>query len=136
MDELIDILHRGTYSCVIRHGATTRTFCQRGVGDLWRLCQEEKHFLQGAQIADKVVGKGAAALMIHGGVSEVYAEVISEPALRLLLTHGVKCRYGQLTDRILNRRADGLCPVETRCIDREEITEMVKEINDFINGQH
>ncbi len=135
MHTLITTLHQGAYSCVIRQGDITRTFHQRGVADLWQLCQNDEHFLQGAIIADKVIGKGAAALMIYGGVSQVYADVISKPALILLQAHGISTSYEYLTERILNRRADGLCPVETLCVDLESITDMITAINNFIN-QH
>lgn len=134
MNELIDILHRGAYSCVIRKGDDTRTFHQRGVADLWQLCQGEGHFLRGAHIADKVIGKGAAALMIHGGACEVYADVISHPALALLQEHGIEVSYREMTDRIVNRRGDGLCPVETLCVDLTTIDDMVEAIRNFINN--
>ncbi len=133
MKTLIDILHQGGYSCVIRKGDDTRTFHQRGVTDLWQLCQDDEHFLQGAHIADKVIGKGAAALIIHGGACEVYADVISHPALALLQGHGVEVSYRELTGRIVNRRGDGLCPVETLCVDLDTINEMVEAISNFIN---
>ena len=135
MEKLTDMLHQGAYSCVIRKGDVTRTFHQRGVADLWQLCQDDEHFLQGALIADKVIGKGAAALMIYGGVSEVYADVISYPALDLLKTYGISSNYRELTERILNRRGDGLCPVETLCVDLDSIDEMISVISKFIN-QH
>lgn len=134
MDTLIDILHRGEYSCVIRKGDDTRTYHQRGVADLWQLCHDEEHFLQGAHIADKVIGKGAAALMIYGGAREVYADVISRPALALLQEHGIEVSYRELTDRIVNRRGDGLCPVETLCVDLNTIDDMVETISNFINN--
>ncbi len=134
MDTLIDILHRGGYSCVIRKGDDTRTYHQRGVADLWQLCHDEEHFLQGAHIADKVIGKGAAALMIYGGACEVYADVISRPALALLQEHGIEVSYREVTDRIVNRRGDGLCPVETLCVDLNTIDEMVETISNFINN--
>ena len=134
MDTLIDILHQGGYSCVIRKGDDTRTYCQRGVADLWQLCHDEEHFLQGAHIADKVIGKGAAALMIYGGACEVYADVISHPALALLQEHGVEVSYREVTDRIVNRRGDGLCPVETLCVDLTTIDDMVEAIRNFINN--
>ena len=134
METLIDILHRGGYSCVIRKGDDTRTYHQRGVADLWQLCQGEEHFLRGARIADKVIGKGAAALMIHGGACEVYADVISHPALALLQEHGIEVSYREMTDRIVNRRGDGLCPVETLCVDLYTIDEMVEAISNFINN--
>jgi hypothetical protein len=133
METLIDILHRGGYSCVIRKGDDTRTYCQRGVADLWQLCHDEEHFLQGAHIADKVIGKGAAALMIYGGAREVYADVISRPALALLQEHGIEVSYREMTDRIVNRRGDGLCPVEMLCVDLTTIDEMVETISNFIN---
>lgn len=133
MDRLIDILHQGGHSCVIRNDGVTRTFHQRGVADLWVLCQNDKAFLKGSQLADKVVGKGAATLMIHGGVSEVYADIISRPALELLRTYGISVSYGEQTDRIVNRRGDGLCPVESLCLDKDTIEEMYKEIGNFIN---
>ena len=135
MERLTDMLHRGAYSCVIRKGDVTRTFHQRGVADLWQLCQDGEHFLQGARIADKVIGKGAAALMIHGGVAEVYADVISQPALDLLKAHGISMSYREVTGRILNRRGDGLCPVETLCVGVDSIDEMISAISKFIN-QH
>ena len=82
--QLIDLLHVEACSCVIRNGDVTRIFRERGVKDLYRLLEEEPELLDGAFVADKVVGKGAAALMILGGVGELHADVISRPA-RLLL---------------------------------------------------
>ena len=134
MNRLIDILHQGAYSCVIRKGDDLRTFHQRGVADLWQLCQADEHFLQGAHIADKVIGKGAAALMIYGGATQVYADVISQPALHLLESHGISVSYKQLTERILNRRADGLCPVETLCVGLSTIDDMIEAISRFIES--
>ena len=64
IEELIDLLHSGGYSCAIANRDIIRTFTQRGVADLYDLLTQEPDFLKGALIADKVVGKGAAALMI------------------------------------------------------------------------
>ena len=59
MEELINLLHTGGYSCVIANEGKIRTFTQRGVADLYDLLTREPEFLKGALIADKVVGKGA-----------------------------------------------------------------------------
>ena len=85
--QLIDLLHVEACSCVIRNGDVTRIFRERGVKDLYRLLEEEPELLAGAFVADKVVGKGAAALMILGGGGELHADVISRPARRLLAAH-------------------------------------------------
>lgn len=132
METLIESLHSEGYSCVIRKGDETRTFRQRGLKDLWELCQSQDLFLNGAIIADKVVGKGAAALMILGGIKEVYADVISTPAVDLLKEHGIKTSFNETTDRIINRQGNGLCPVETLCINLQSVNEMYEVITNFI----
>jgi iron complex outermembrane receptor protein len=63
----------------------------------------------------------------------VYADVISHPALALLQEHGIEVSYREMTDRIVNRRGDGLCPVETLCVDLTTIDDMVDAISNFIN---
>lgn len=55
MEELINLLHSGEYSCVIANEGKVRTFTQRGVADLYDLLTQEPDFLKGALIADKVV---------------------------------------------------------------------------------
>lgn len=62
MESIIDILHKGGYSCVMKNREEVRTFTQRGVADLYDLYQADSAFMKGAAIADKVIGKGAAAL--------------------------------------------------------------------------
>ena len=59
---------------MIANEGKIRTFTQRGVADLYDLLTREPEFLKGALIADKVVGKGAAALMILGGIKELYTD--------------------------------------------------------------
>lgn len=131
MDDLIERLHREDCSCVIRNG-DVRTFTQRGVADLYDLLCAEPAFLQGAQVADKVVGKGAAALMVRGRIERLYADVISEPAWQLLLSAGVAVTYGQKVPHILNRAGTGWCPVETLCAGIDDPEAMWPLIRDFV----
>ena len=74
MENIIDILHKGGFSCVMKNREEIRTFTQRGVADLYDLYQTEPAFMKGASIADKIIGKGAAALMVLGGFKAVYAD--------------------------------------------------------------
>ena len=73
-EEMIERLHTGNYACVIRNGNEERVFYQRGVADLYDLLKNQPDFLNHAQVADKVIGKGAAALMALGKVAEVYTD--------------------------------------------------------------
>lgn len=131
MEEIIKLLHEGGYSCVIENGEI-RTFTRRGVADLYDLLNREATFLKGARVADKVIGKAAAALMVLGGVSEVYTDVISEPALALLRNAGVQVKGVAVVPRIRNRAKTGWCPLETICYEAGEAEEMLPLIRDFV----
>lgn len=58
--ELVDRLRDEDASCVIRSGAETRVFRERGVKDLFRLLETDPAFLAGALVADKVVASARA----------------------------------------------------------------------------
>lgn len=130
-DTLIKILHEGNHSLVVANGAV-RTFNGRGISDLYNILNENPELLQGAEIADKVVGKGAAALMIIGGIASLYADIISAPALDLLRQSPVKVDFGKQVDNIINRKGDGICPVETLCLPCATAQECLPLIENFM----
>ena len=134
MENLVTLLHDGNYSCVIANNGITRTFTQRGVADLYDLLVDEPAFLHGALIADKVVGKGAAALMILGGVKELYTDVISTKALKLFEGASVKVSFGKEVPFIWNRDHTGHCPVETLCNDIDSAADIFPLIRQFIQN--
>lgn len=136
MDSLISTLHTGGYSCIIRNGETLRTFTQRGVADLYQLLTAAPDFLRGSSVADKVIGKGAAALMIKGGVRRVYADVISKPALHLLHAYGISVAHEAVTENIINRAGTGICPVEQRCLPLTDLDAMIDAISAFLKEQN
>lgn len=131
MKEIISILHEGNYSCVVRNGGI-HTFNRRGVADLFDLLELHPELLKGADVADKAVGKGAAALLVLGGVSGVYADVMSEPALCLLRHHGIGASFGLLVPFMENRTRTGWCPVELLCRDLPSPEECLSAIRDFM----
>ena len=126
-------LHRGGWSCVIcGAGGEVRTFSRRGVADLLGLLHGEPEFLRGAFVADKVVGKGAAALMVLGGVAELYTDVISTPARTLLEENGIAVTAAVESPNIRNRAGDGICPVESLCADCMTAVECLPLIENFV----
>ena len=132
MEELINLLHTGGYSCVIANEGKIRIFTQRGVADLYDLLTREPEFLKGALIADKVVGKGAAALMILGGIKELYTDVVSSNAMDLFQTSDVKVDFVQEVPFIWNRDHTGWCPVETMCSEEESAEAILQLIRGFL----
>lgn len=130
--KIIDILHTQKCSCVIEKDNKITIFHRRGVADLHELHEKEPQMLKGANIADKVVGKGAAAIMVAGGVKEVYADVISIPALKLLSGNGITVEYNQLSENIRNRTNTGICPVELICMSHDNVADMLDAIAKFL----
>ena len=90
MEQLKEILHSGTCLGVARSlQGELKLFERRGVADLFSLVSDEPQFLREASVADKVIGRGAALLLVKGGAREVYSEVISSGALDVLSRAGV-----------------------------------------------
>ncbi len=135
VEELAQTLRKLNCSLVLAKGTTVNGYYGRGVADLFRLFHEEPAALRGASAADKVVGKGAAALMVLGGVREVYAQLICEAALPLLEQHGVYVVYGQLVPEIRNRDNSGLCPIEASCADCRTAEECLPRLRAFMEQQ-
>ena len=135
---LIDRLVKENSSCVVDNGVEVRSFYGRGVSDLYRLLTEEPEFLTGAFIADKVVGRGAATLMILGGVNAVFARVISTPALEFFRTYGIEVEYTVEVPHIINRQGSDWCPLEKRCIHAATVEECRVIIDQFMQelSQH
>lgn len=132
MKELIDILHNEQLTLVVRsNDGSIHRFTQRGVKDLLALVTRQTEVLNEALIADKAVGKAAAACMIAGGVRQVHADVMSEPALALLQQHGVQAEYGTLVDHIINRTGDGWCPMERLSYDENDPAVIIQKIKNF-----
>lgn len=105
------MLARGNYSCVIADRDRVMTSRARGIAPLLERAERGER-LEGAFVADRIIGKAAAMLLISMHVASVYGEIMSREAEKLLLASGIEVEYGMLTDHIVNRTGDGLCPME------------------------
>lgn len=112
MQDLINLLHTTHCSLVVKSQGEVRTYCKKGVRDLVWLLDNEPGRLVGARVADKVVGKASAGLLVQGCVSEVYAQVMSRLAVPLLQQAGITFSYTTLVDRIVIPVGDKRCPLE------------------------
>lgn len=110
------LLENNHLTCVVKSGNTILRSEARGIAPLLGWIAADKHALRGAAIADKVVGKAAAMLMVYGGAARVYAAVISEPAADCFEKNGVAYTYDRKVDHIVNRAGDGMCPMEQCCL--------------------
>ena len=132
MADLVRLLREGGYSCVLQKDGEVRTFRRRGVIDLYTLLVEDPGYMRDALLADKVIGKGAAAVVATAGVKEVYAEVISLPAVNLLRQAGISVSWGERVSAIRNRAGDGWCPLETACREASTAEEAMPVVDGFV----
>lgn len=139
MDNVVDVavslLDELDCSCVIITREGEKIVCnRRGIADLYDILKVHPEQLHGATVADKVVGKGAAALMAAGGVLRVHTHMISRDALMLFKTEGVEVTYDAEVDYIINRAGTGRCPVESMCDGFKTASECLPAIDAFIEG--
>ncbi|MBQ3029342.1 MAG: DUF1893 domain-containing protein [Lachnospiraceae bacterium] len=115
----INLISEGTASCVVlKDNTIVKTQCDRGIGPVIRLY--ESGILKDAFVVDKIIGKAAAMVMTLGGVKGCYGVTMSASAVAWLKAHQVSVQYETCVEAIINRKGDGICPME----------QTVKEIED------
>lgn len=125
-EALLQIVNADHLSLAVYNHDSLSTYQSRGVQDLLLLVSEEPDRLQGAIVADKMVGKAAAALMISAGVAEIYTNLICTPAKELLHDAGVAVHAAEEVPQILNRDRSGQCPIDSRLNDAMSVEECVE----------
>lgn len=133
MTELKELLQRDDVRGVARSaGGRLREFHRQGVVDLYELLSCDPAFLDGASMADRVVGRGAALLMVKGRVQKVFAYVISESALSIFSQAGIPVSYDSLQPHIINRTGTDICPVEKLTSATTDPDEAFRLIGNFL----
>lgn len=130
-DMLANLNAQGLSLLVRNHGITTE-HTQRGVKDLINLLDQQPARLKGATVADKMIGKAAAALMIEGGVKRVYTNLICTPARELFEKAGIPVEATQEVPMILNRDRTGQCPMDSKLVDTDDVSECVRILREAV----
>ena len=99
-----------------------------GVKPLLRLHDFRPDVLKGAWVVDKVVGRAAAAIAADGGAARVHGLLMSETAKAFLAEQDIPATAGEMVPQILNRKRDGLCPLEDAVKNLDEPAKMLKAI--------
>ena len=120
-------------SLVIVNAAGELVYREHGIRTLLSL---QSGSLTGAFVADKIVGKAAAMMLVRGGAIEVYAEIISEPALAVFKAHRVICLHGEVVKNIINRDKTGICPMEQAVLDVDDIGKAYEILINKTGGGH
>ncbi|MCL4459450.1 MAG: DUF1893 domain-containing protein [Chloroflexi bacterium] len=116
MDDLAlarDRLHRDKVNLVVvKDSCLLASSAEGGVRPLVQMVLQLGEEMQGAAVADKVVGRAAALLCCYAGVSAVYTPLASESARQELRAADIQIVADQIVAHILNRSGDGPCPFE------------------------
>lgn len=125
------------YTCVLCKGDKLHISQKSGVAPMMEFI-EKGIDLKGFSVSDKVVGKAVALLFVLAGVTEVYAEVISKHAIAVLEKNNIAFSFEKEVDNIINRKGDGLCPMEEATLnidDPKEAYEAIKAKLEFFKAQ-
>lgn len=106
------ILLENGYTCVLCLENEEYHSTLRGVKPLLDFLESDKDF-SGFFAADKTVGAGAAHLYALLGVKEVWANIISDAGKKVLLENNITVFCETQVPYIINRKGDGMCPIET-----------------------
>ncbi len=117
---------------LVREGKVIATGDDYGVRELLAAVDRLGPLARGACLADKIVGKAVALIVVHAGISAVDTGVASESAVKLLQRHGVPLHTTSVVPQILNRRGDGPCPMEKATMPIEDVALGLETLRAFI----
>jgi len=110
------------FTCIIMYnGKIGQKLKGKGVKPL--LQTYENGALNDTQVADKIIGKAAAIILVLAGVRYVYGELMSIAGRDFLERHNVTVEYGRCVEVISNREGNGLCPLEKAVLEIDDLDE-------------
>ena len=112
---------------VLNKNDEIKEFYNRRVIDIVSLIKSGNNELDGAIIADKVIGKVAATLLTLSGVKGIFAKTISEYAIEVLEENNISYTFENKVPYIINNDKTGMCPMENKFKDEKNL----KVIYDF-----
>ena len=129
LEEVKEILHQKNASLVVAYAnGEIKEYYQDRIKDIKDILKENEKILQGAVIADKVIGKVAGSILTVAGVKEIYADVISEYAIPVLEGHNIKYEYKEKVNYIINQTKTGMCPMENKYKEEQDINVIYNEM--------
>ena len=128
-DSLKEVLHQKNASLVVQfQNGEIKEYYQDRVKDIKEILQNDENALKNAIIADKVIGKLAGSLLAVGGVKAIYADVMSEYAIPVMDQFNIEYEYKTKVPYIINKDKTGMCPMENKFKDVENIQSIYDEI--------
>ena len=99
LEKAVELLSNGFATCAVCKDDNVYSSDKRGVAPLLNWLDEGVDF-------------SGAYLYVLLKVKNIYALIISKPALSTLENYGISVTYDKLVEAIANRTKDGFCPME------------------------
>lgn len=129
VESAICLIRQETASCVvIRDQVIVQTVCGRGIAPMIRLY--ESGILKEAYVVDKIIGKASAMILVLAGAKGAYGMTVSKGALAWAKRRKFPLEYDKAVDAIINRKGDGICPMEQVVWDLEDETEALQALKE------
>jgi len=112
---------------VVKNGQVLAVRHGTGLAPLYRTVKELGERLQGARVADRVVGRAAALLLLYAGVAAAFGELMSQSAHALLTEKGFPHAWGKLVPSISTPNG-APCPMEALVADTDEPVEAFRRL--------
>lgn len=103
---------RGLGLSIVKDGHVIYESASHGVSGFLDAIDREGTGLNGASVADSVVGKAIALLCVYVRVKAVYAVTLSKGAEVVLEHHFTHHEWGEIVDNILDVDRASVCPFE------------------------
>lgn len=126
------LLHSDLSVVVAKDGKIIAEKTGFGVGPLFDAIAELGEAMDGASVADRVVGRAAAFLLIHSRVVAVYTPVIGEEAANILRNYGLFVEFAERVPRILNKDKTDFCPMEKLVAGLDSPESAIARITEFL----
>lgn len=123
------ILEAENCTCVALRDQNVYKSHERGIKPILQPLNEEGTFFCGSFVADRIIGKSAALLLIKGEIAGLYTRVLSEPAKKVLDQAEIPCFYDQLIPYVINRDKTGMCPMENSVLNTDNPEEAFVILN-------
>lgn len=120
---------------LVRHGSVIANGSKNGVDELLAAVDELGAHARGASLADKVVGKAVALIVVYAGICAVDTPLASQAAAQVLKSRQIALHATSVVSQILNRRGDAPCPLEQLTQPFDEPSAAIAKLREFIAGR-
>jgi hypothetical protein len=118
-------LKEGFSFCIVKDGKVTFDGMSAGIKDIYHIVTD--HDIRGSSVADKIIGKAVALLLVEGGIKSAFALNINQKALDVLNERGIEVQYDSLMDRL-----ESMCQFEKAVKDVSEPKDAINALRRLI----